>query len=246
MRLCADVVCAAPSFAVMKKYSVLLADLDNTLLDFTASERSALGRLFGHFGIECGEDVFSDYASFNVGLWERLERGELTRKQLIDTRFVEFFRHENIDADGHAAKTLYERFLTEGAFKTDGADELFERCRGKIRIYIISNGTMAVQLPRLAASGFDRLSDGCFISEMVGYNKPDRRFFEYVRDNVPGFNKEETLVLGDSLTADIDGGARFGLDTCLFDRNGSYDGSGAVRPDMVIDRLTDIFGILGV
>ena len=229
-----------------KKYRFLLTDLDNTLLDFSASEREALSRTLSSLGVTPDEQTAAAYSAYNDSLWKRLERKELTRDELIRTRFTGFFKSLGIDADGCAAASLYEKNLSGTAYVTDGAYELLRRCRGKIGVYVISNGTARVQLPRLSLSGIDKMCDGYFISEHVGYAKPDVRFFEYVSAHIPGFKKEEALVLGDSLSADIAGGAAFGIDTCLFDPNGEYDGDGIVRPDITVNDLFSVLDILNI
>lgn len=229
-----------------RKYRFLLADLDNTLLDFSASEHEALSRVLFSFGIEPEAGIINAYSSFNDKLWKKLERGLITREQLIATRFVEFFKERGISADGRAAAPLYEKFLSESAVMIDGADELFRRCRGKVSVYIISNGTARVQLPRLAASGIDKAADGYFISELVGYTKPDAGFFDAVASAIPGFNRRSALILGDSLTADISGGAVCGIDTCLFDPRHTYDPGSEIRPDLIISDLCELFDILKI
>ncbi len=229
-----------------KKYTVLLADLDNTLLDFDLAERTAVSRLLMQYGKNPDKKLTDAYSAYNDSLWKRLELGEITRTQLIDMRFVEFFKANGINGDGKSAAALYEKNLSECAPWIDGAKELLNKCRGKIRVYIISNGTARVQLPRVRASGIDKMTDGYFISELVGYNKPDPRYFEKVRECIPDFAPDKTLVLGDSLTADIAGGAAFGLDTCLFDRYGTYTENQAVKPDHIITELSQIYKLLDI
>lgn len=228
-----------------KKYSILLADLDNTLLDFTLSERYAVTKLLSVYGAY-DESLPDAYSEFNDSLWKSLEKGEITREQLIKTRFVEFFRRHGINGNGADAAALYEKLLSETAIWVDGAKELLLDCRGKIKVYIVSNGTARVQLPRIKKSGVDVLTDGYFISELIGYNKPDVRYFEKVCASIPGFIPEQALLLGDSLTADIAGGISFGLDTCLFDRYGKYKPGGKILPDKVINKLSELYKILDI
>ena len=231
---------------ITKKYTVILADLDNTILDFTKSEHDAVTRLLSHFGCRADDDIISAYSAYNDSLWQALERGELTRKELINTRFTGFFEKRGIDGDGTEAAVLYERYLSESAYFTEHAEEFLIRCRGKYRVYIISNGTAAVQLPRIANSGVDKLTDGYFISEIVGHNKPDKLFFDYAASHIPGFERKEALVLGDSITADVAGGNAYGIDTCLYDRYGRYSADTCIKPDHIIKNLADLFEPLDI
>lgn len=228
------------------KYRYLLADLDNTLLDFSSSERISLSRVLTVFGVEPDDRILDAYSSFNDSLWKKLEKGLLTRDQLIATRFVEFFREYGINADGTKAAPMYEKNLSESVVFIDGAIELLRRCRGEISVYIISNGTARVQLPRLAASGIDVMTDGYFISELVGHTKPEPAFFDAVAEGIPGFDRSSALILGDSLTADISGGVSYGIDTCLFDPHGKYDASSQIKPDMRISELSELCDILKI
>ena len=227
-----------------KNYRFLLADLDNTLLDFSASEHYALCRTLNDLGVTPDDEVTAAYSSYNDSLWKRLERREITRNELIRTRFTGFFESRGISADGTAAAPLYESYLSRSAVMIDGAEELIGKCRGKVGVYIISNGTARVQLPRLAASKLDKLCDGYFISELVGYSKPDVRFFELTVQKLPGFEKELALVLGDSLSADIAGGIAYGVDTCLYDPRGKYDGTSSIKPDYIVNDLASVIDIL--
>ena len=230
---------------MIKRYEFLLADLDNTILDFTAAEHKAVERLLLHYGARADAETVNAYSAFNVSLWERLERKEITRKRLRDTRFCDFFRLYGIEGDGTEAAALYEQYLSENAFWIDGAQELIQRCKGKIKFYIISNGMARVQFPRLEASGLDKAADGHFISERVGYNKPDKRFFDFVFSSIPCFDPEKALVLGDSITADMSGGIACGIDTCLFDRRGKFH-AGRIKPMYIIDELYKIYSILHI
>ena len=228
------------------KYRFLLADLDNTLLDFSASERLSLSRVLTDLGVEPDNGILNAYSAFNDSLWKKLEKGLISRDQLIATRFVEFFREYGIDADGKTAAQMYEKNLSESVVFVDGAIELLQRCRGEISVYIISNGTARVQLPRLAASGIDVMTDGYFISELVGHTKPDPSFFDAVAACIPGFDRKSALILGDSLSADISGGVSYGIDTCLFDPHRKYDPASRIRPDMRITELSELFDILKI
>ena len=231
---------------MIRKYDILLSDLDNTLLDFTAAEHNAIGKLLLHYGAVADDEAKNAYSKFNDSLWKRLERREITRDELIYMRFREFFRLRGIDGDGGEAAALYEKYLSEGGIWMEHGQELFERCKGKVKIYIISNGTATVQLPRLRLTGIDKMADGHFISELVGCNKPDKRYFDKVFAEIPGFDRERALLLGDSMTADISGGIACGLDTCLFDKDGKYNEGGRIKPMYVINELPEIFDILNI
>ena len=229
----------------MKKYDILLADADNTLLDFTTSERVAASSLFKEFGAEPDDKLLDDYSEYNDSLWKRLERGELTMKELISLRFTGFFKDHGIKGDGDAAAVRYRQILSKCAYKTEGADELLQKCRGRIRVYIISNGKAEVQLSRLRLSGIADITDGIFLSEIIGVQKPDTYFFTKAASLIEGFAKDRALIYGDSLTADIAGGVNSGIDTCWYNPGGIINRTPYI-PDYEIRKHSDLYSILQI
>ena len=229
----------------MKKYDILLADADNTLLDFTKSERVAASALFSEFGTEPDDKLLNDYSEYNDSLWKRLERGELSMKELISLRFTGFFKDHGIKGDGDAAAIRYRQILSKCAFKIEGADELLHKCRGRVKVYIISNGKAEVQLSRLRLSGITDITDGIFLSEIIGAQKPDTYFFTKAASSIEGFSKERTLIYGDSLTADIAGGVNSGIDTCWYNPGGIVNRTPFI-PDYEIKKHSDLYSILKI
>ncbi len=229
----------------MKKYDILLADADDTLLDFALCEKTAVTLLFKEFGVCPDDGLLSAYSEHNDQLWKRLERGEITIKQLVALRFAEFFSDHNIKGDGAYAAIRYKQILSRCAYKTEGADELLRRCRGKVRVYIISNGITDVQTSRFRLAGITELVDGLFLSEDLGAKKPDPVFFEKAVSSIGCFCKEKTLVYGDSLTADIAGGNAFGIDTCWYNPHNTVNVTG-ILPDYEIRDHSELYPLLGI
>lgn len=229
----------------MRKYDILLADADNTLLDFTSAERTALTSLLTEFGVRAEESLLSSYAEHNDRMWKKLERGELSHKELSEMRFRTFFADHGIKGDGMLAEKRYRSLLSLCAPKTDGAEELLLRCRGKVRVYIISNGRAEVQISRFKLSGISDLADGVFLSDLIGSKKPEIRFFEAAASSIDNFSREKALVYGDSLSADIAGGFNYGIDTCWYNPLGCANGSGIV-PVYEIGKHSDLYSILDI
>ena len=76
----------------------LLWDIDGTLLDFSKAEEYGIRKCFEIFSLgECTDEMLSRYSKINRKYWERLERNEITKQQVLTERFVEFFKLENID-----------------------------------------------------------------------------------------------------------------------------------------------------
>ena len=198
----------------MKKYEFLLFDADNTLLDFDENERVSLLDTFEHFGLPCTEEVLGLYHEINLMYWEMLSRKEIERDALLIKRFETLFERVGIKADPVATENHYREGLGKGCQLVPGAMDVCKKLKGDYKLYIITNGVAKTQHERLNGSGLSSLMDGIFISDEIGYNKPDREFFEYVESHIPGFAPEKALVIGDSLFSDIRGGVEFRLDTC--------------------------------
>lgn len=221
----------------------VLLDLDDTLFDFHLAEKIALSKTLLSFGIEPTDAVVSRYSEINASLWQRLERGELSREEVLVMRFELLFKELSLSCDAMATRVSYEKNLSLGHYFIDGAEELLQALFGKYRLYLASNGTAAVQIPRIESSGIEKYFDGIYISELVGFNKPDKRFFDRIFSSREDFLKEETVVVGDSLSSDILGGKNAGIKTCLFNPKGKPL-SGSVLPDFEIGALSELPALL--
>jgi len=221
----------------------LLLDLDDTIFDFHLAEKIALSKTLSSFGVNPTQKIVSRYSEINASLWKRLELGELSREEVLVNRFSILFSELGISLDAVAARVRYEKNLSEGHYFINGAEELLEKLSGNVRLYLASNGTAAVQNPRIASSGIEKYFDGIFISENVGFNKPDKRFFEAIFKTVPEFSHDETLIVGDSISSDIKGGKNAGIKTCLFNPEKKKI-SADVIPDFEISSLSELLTLI--
>lgn len=197
-----------------KKYSTLLFDLDDTLLDFGKAEDNAISKLFDYYSIPCTEENKQLYINHNKSLWKALEKKEITRKQLFEARFTELFRMLGVDADGLKANSEFISYIAQGSFLIDGALEVCEKLHKDYKIYIITNGAIKAQRGRLNGSPLMQYCDGVFISEEIGFVKPEKAYFDFVFSVIDEKDKSKVLVIGDSLTSDIKGAVDYGLDSC--------------------------------
>lgn len=198
-------------------YKYLLFDLDNTVLDFDLAEDIALTEFFKEQGVEDIAGYKAAYSPINKGLWHQLDLGEITREYLVENRFKKLFEHFGIEVDGKKLSKRYEEIIGQQGQHFDGAVELLDTLKEKgYKLYAATNGLTNIQTNRLNHSEITKYFDDIFISEQVGFQKPDIRFFEAVAASIPGFNKDEALMIGDNLFADIGGAQKFGIDTVWF------------------------------
>ena len=198
------------------RYKTVLFDADGTLLDFLQSEREALSEALLEIGVVADEEMIKAYSQINDSLWKLLEKKEIERSVLVYRRFEMLFERYGIESDAMAISDRYINIISTKGYMLDGALSLLEKLYGKVRMYIITNGAEVVQRGRYEKLSLYKFFDGFFISECVGVNKPDVRFFERVSNDIEGFDRESTIVVGDSLSSDIKGGNSFGLDTCWY------------------------------
>ena len=196
------------------KFEFLLIDLDDTILDFHKAEYIALGKTLESFGLAPSEQVRARYSLINKAHWERLERKELTREPVLVGRFGVLFSEYGITVDPRECARRYEQNLSVGHYFLPGAREALESLSRKYKLYMVSNGTARVQIGRLESADISHFFREIFISQQVGVNKPDKEFFTRSFAKIPDFDPKKAIIVGDSLTSDIQGGINAGIATC--------------------------------
>ena len=202
------------------RYEIILFDADGTLLDFSRGESEAVSETMEIAGIEPTEERIQAYSEINDAMWKMLERGEIERKVLLYKRFEVFCERFGFSADAEKMAVDYRICLSKKGHMLDGAEELLKRLSGKCRMFIVTNGVESTQMGRFARCVIPQYMEKIFVSEAVGYEKPDVRFFEKLSSEIEGFEKARAVIVGDSLTSDMRGGINYGIDTCWFAPNG--------------------------
>lgn len=224
---------------------VILWDIDGTLLDFEKAEYQAIKKCFEIFHLgECTDDMIARYSMINRKYWERLERKEITKPEVLVGRFEEFFATENIITDCAADfNKEYQLRLGDTICFCDDSYELVKGLKGRIKQYAVTNGTKVAQDKKLDKSGMIDLFDEVFISEEVGVEKPDVRFFEHIWDCIGQYKPEEVIIVGDSLTSDMQGGNNAGILCCWYNPKGLVNDK-KLKIDYEIDNLQKILDII--
>jgi len=219
----------------------LFLDLDDTILDFHKAERIALSKTLQHFGIEPTEHVLNRYHLINKSCWERLEKGELTRDQVLLRRYELLFEELGMTRDAAAVTAHYSENLAIGHYFLPGAEEAVAYLSKKYRLFLASNGTASVQAGRMTSANLYRFFERSFISQDIGFNKPSLEYFHRCFAQIPDFDPAKAMMVGDSLTSDIQGGINAGIKTCWVNPGHK---TGHIKPDYEIESLSQLPALL--
>lgn len=202
-------------------YSVLLFDVDGTLLDFHRCAALAMDRAADGMKITLPATAHDDFLRLNAELWRRLERGEIDRPELYGMRFRLLFAEWGIPCDGEAFEAAFHRGLGETHVQVDGAVDLLSNLYGKYILCVASNANPAFQCERLRRAGLFDYFSKIFCSDRPGEGKPNACFFENCLAAFPDVDRRRVLMIGDSPTADVEGAEGVGIDTCWIDHGHS-------------------------
>ena len=194
----------------------VLWDIDGTLLNFKRAQYVALYKCFAYFDEHLDDGMVEVYDRINHSYWLMLEKGEISKSELLVKRFVVFFRKYGINIDPEEFNEMYQVELGNTyVFNDHGYETVKELKNRGIIQFAVTNGTKVAQNGKLRGSGLDKLLDEIFISEDIGFEKPDKRFFEPVIDKLReyGIEKNECVIVGDSDSSDIQGGINAGIRT---------------------------------
>jgi len=226
-----------------KHYPWLWFDADGTLFDFNRAEGVALEKAFRSLNLPFEAGYLNHYRQINQQVWQALERQEITPEALKVRRFELLLEAVQLTCSSNQMSAAYLEQLALCADLIDGAYDVLRTLQGTCRIAIVTNGLQAVQRSRLARSSIRDFITELIISEEVGAAKPNPDFFAaaFARAGHPA--KGEVLIIGDSLTSDIQGGVDYGLDTCW------YNPTADPRPDSLpityeIARLGELLDVL--
>lgn len=199
----------------------LLIDLDDTLLNFKESEKHALEKVLEKYNIPNTKDNIELYSNINKSYWEKFERKEISREKLMVERYKDFFNLLKVEADSfEEVNNLYFSWLKEFAFPYEETYDFLSEClRRNINLYLCSNGENIVQERRIELSSLNKYFKKIYISQEIGYFKPDKKFFDFVLKDAK-LSNDQVFMLGDSLTSDIQGAFNASIKSIWLNRNG--------------------------
>ena len=231
---------------IMKKYTTILFDADETLLDFNKDETQALLKTMHAHDVPVTDENISAYKEINQGLWKALERGEIDKPTLKKVRFRLFFEKIGFETtdDPFAINEEYLSNLGDGGNLLTYAKDLLDNLKSDgYDLYIVTNGIANTQRKRLTKAGILPYFTDIFVSEAVGYQKPRKEYFDYVLEHIEEKDIGRVLLIGDSLTSDIKGATDAGID-CIWLRHDATADCGNCKPNYIISDLKEIEEIL--
>lgn len=233
------------NWEIMAKYRYLLWDIDGTILNFELAERAAIRSLFERFKLgDCSDEMLMYYSQINKRYWQLMESGKIKKDKMLVERFVEFFSYKGINVDIAAEfNKEYQIALCDTIVFNDDAMDIIKHQKKTCKIIIVTNGTEVVQEKKLERSGLNDIVDNVFISELVGFEKPNIKFFEKVILEVGIKDLKEALIIGDSLTSDIQGGHNIGIDTCWYNPK-NEENTTLLSPTYTIRNLHELENII--
>ena len=223
-------------------YKYLLIDLDDTILDFHKAESIAIRKTLKTFGLEPTDEVCARYSAINKMCWEKLERKEMTRAQVVVDRFGILFQEMGVPVDPVKCSETYVDNLSIGHYFLPGAEEALTELAKKYKLYMASNGNSKVQAGRLKSANISHLFAEIFISQEMNAVKPAKEYFDKCFARIEGFDPSKAMIIGDSLSSDILGGKNAGIATCWV--NPHHKSCGDLRPDYEIESLAQLPALL--
>ena len=226
------------------RYTTILWDVDDTLLDFALSERNALIKSFQAFNLEIDDSIINRYSQINIQYWKKLELGEVSKEEVLIGRFRTLFEElEQKPVSITDFQKDYQYNLAHVYFYKDESKELCIKLKDSCRQYLVTNGVSYTQRTKLHLAGFDLIMDDIFVSEEIGVPKPSVDFFHKCFEKIPEFDREKTIIVGDSLSSDMLGGNNARIATCWYNPSGLMNNT-KTTIDYQIQHLWQILDII--
>ena len=225
-------------------YKYIFWDLDETLLDFKSAEATAISDVLKLFEIEPKKETVELYSKINLSCWKRYEKGEITREEIYSSRVELFSKEMGKDIDVLKFSNEYFKTLSLQGQTFSYAATLLKLLRKKGYVMAAAtNGARAIQINRIVNSGLAGFfAGGIFISEQIGFKKPEPQFFEYMINTLGVKNKNEVLVIGDSQSSDIKGAVLAGLDSCFVNIKAEKENED-FKPTYTVSSLEEIIDV---
>lgn len=221
----------------------ILLDIDDTIFDFHESAKATILRASKDFGISFTDEMLDYYMEQNAFLWGQYEKGIITREDIFRTRFPMLFKEYGYEVDGIEFENAFQKYFKTQYVLIDGAVDLVKYLSAKYDLYVASNSLIETQRQRLTSAGLIGYFKDIFVSDLFGYQKPTKEFFNCCFERINDFDFKRTIIIGDSLSSDIKGGCLAGIKTCWFNPQ-KQENKTEFKADYEITSLDEIKKIL--
>ncbi|EEU12630.1 YjjG family noncanonical pyrimidine nucleotidase [Anaerococcus vaginalis] len=195
----------------------VLIDIDDTIFDFEKCSKNSFLKTLEKFNIKFKEEDFSYFNRVNDILWTKQKLGEINIKEVFIKRDYLMGKYFNIDIEKGLFNDLFVKFLYDEIEMVDGIEDLLLYLSDKYKIFTASNGIFKMQENRLKKSNLDKYFDKIFVSDKIGYEKPDKKFFQKIMD-LTKFSNDDLIMIGDSIKSDIIGAKNSKIKSIYFNK----------------------------
>ena len=223
-------------------YSVFLLDLDHTLLDSDSSEALAFEQTLLAAGVPDPENHIATYQSINLDLWAAVERGEILPQQVKTRRFERLARQQGFDVDATQMAENFVNGLGSNGDLYTGARDVLQQLSEQASLAMLTNGLSEVQRARIERLDLEKYFDAIVISAEVRTAKPGTKIYDLTFEALGNPQKSASLMVGDSLSSDIQGGTNYTIDTCWYNPKGKTKKS----TDQVTHEIRDLSELLSL
>ena len=231
----------------MATYTHIIFDLDDTLLDFQYTQQSALRKIVQEYQLPDTKKTTNLYKEINTSLWKEMEKGHITRQDIFSRRFETFLNQFGIEVNGEEVDGKYKSYLESGFQTIEQAQDVLSSLKeAGVHLLAGTNGVGTIQRKRLVGSKLNTYFESLFISEELGFEKPDKRFFDRIFEKTNESDPSKYLMVGDSLTADIQGAKNSGIDSVWFQPNQVAPIFKGIKSTYTIHSLDQLFPIIGI
>lgn len=195
----------------------VLIDIDDTIFDFEKCSKNSFLKTLEKFNLKFKEEDFSYFNKVNDILWTKQKLGEINIKEVFIKRDYLIGKYFNIDIEKGLFNDLFVKFLYDEIEMVDGIEDLLLYLSDKYKIFTASNGIFKMQENRLKKSNLDKYFDKIFVSDKIGYEKPDKKFFQKIMD-LTKFSNDDLIMIGDSIKSDIIGAKNSKIKSIYFNK----------------------------
>lgn len=195
----------------------VLIDIDDTIFDFEKCSKNSFLKTLEKFNLKFKEEDFSYFNKVNDILWTKQKLGEINIKEVFIKRNYLMGKYFNLDIEKGLFNDLFVKFLYDEIEMVDGIEDLLLYLSDKYKIFTASNGIFKMQENRLKKSNLDKYFDKIFVSDKIGYEKPDKKFFQKIMD-LTKFSNDDLIMIGDSIKSDIIGAKNSKIKSIYFNK----------------------------